>query len=69
MEKYHRCHRTNGFGVIVRLNNGYMPNGTIPHSTEYQRFAQRCANFVRSSGGAKISSSISRRLRLPSIGG
>lgn len=43
-----------GFGVIVRLNRGYYPNGTIPHSTEYENFAQRCANFVRNSRGAKI---------------
>jgi murein DD-endopeptidase MepM/ murein hydrolase activator NlpD len=43
-----------GFGVIVRLNRGYYPNGTIPHSSEYANFAQRCANFVRNSPGAKI---------------
>jgi hypothetical protein len=38
----------------VRLNNGYTPNGTIPHSGQYTDFAQRCANFVRSSAGARI---------------
>jgi hypothetical protein len=41
-------------GVIVRLNNGYHPNGTIPVSTRYADFARRCARFVESSPGAKI---------------
>ena len=43
-----------GFGIMVRLNNGYYPNGTIPHSSKYEGFAQRCAHFVRNSPGAKI---------------
>lgn len=43
-----------GFGVIVRLNRGYYPNGTIPHSSAYEKFAQRCANFVRNSRGANM---------------
>jgi hypothetical protein len=43
-----------GFGVMVRLNNGYHPNGTLPHSTHYQAFAQRCANFVNASSGCHI---------------
>lgn len=40
-----------GHGVIVRLNNGYSPNGTIPNSAYYSQFATRCANFVRASLG------------------
>ena len=43
-----------GLGVIVRLNYGYYGKGTIPHSSRYQDFAQRCANFVRSSQGCRI---------------
>ena len=40
-----------GFGVIVRLNNGYFPQGTVPLSTGYADFARRCANFVAASKG------------------
>ncbi len=36
---------------IVRLNNGYAPNGTIPRPEHYADFAQRCANFVAASQG------------------
>jgi hypothetical protein len=43
-----------GYGVIVRLNNGYHPEGTIPHPTQYEAFARRCGNFVRASKGAHI---------------
>lgn len=43
-----------GFGIIVRLNNGYEPNGTLPLSNRYREFAQRCANFVRNSKGCHI---------------
>lgn len=43
-----------GYGIIVRLNNGYEPNGTIPFSNRYAEFAARCANFVRSSAGCHI---------------
>jgi len=43
-----------GLGVIVRLNNGYGPTGTIPHSSQYDNFAQRCANWVAASKGAHI---------------
>jgi len=43
-----------GFGILARLNNGYEPNGTIPHSDRYERFAQRCANYVASSPGCRI---------------
>lgn len=41
-------------GVIVRLNHGYEPNGTLPHSSRYADFARRCANFVAASPGAHI---------------
>lgn len=40
-----------GLGVIVCLNNGYFPQGTLPLSSEYENFARRCANFVRASEG------------------
>ena len=40
-----------GLGVIVCLNNGYFPQGTLPLSSEYSNFARRCANFVRASEG------------------
>ncbi len=43
-----------GFGVIVRLNNGYNSDGTIPFSSQYDTFAAQCANFVRGSRGATI---------------
>ncbi|MEZ4737522.1 MAG: N-acetylmuramoyl-L-alanine amidase [Caldilineaceae bacterium] len=41
-------------GVICRLNNGYEPHGTIPHSSQYESFARRVANFVAVSRGCKI---------------
>ena len=40
-----------GLGVIVCLNNGYFPQGTLPLSSEYANFARRCANFVEASQG------------------
>ncbi|MGE5265381.1 MAG: N-acetylmuramoyl-L-alanine amidase, partial [Acidobacteriota bacterium] len=43
-----------GFGVIVRLNYGYNPDGTIPNSSQYDVFAQQCAAFVAGSRGAGI---------------
>jgi len=43
-----------GLGVIVRLNNGYHPGGTIPNQDKYADFAQRCANFAENSQGARI---------------
>ncbi len=43
-----------GLGVIVRLNNGYAPAGTLPFQRDYDAFAQRCANFVEASSGARI---------------
>lgn len=44
----------NGYGCIVRLNNGYGYDGTLPYQSQYQNFAQRCANFVNASPGAHI---------------
>lgn len=41
-------------GLIVRLNQSYGPNGTIPRQARYPEFAQRCANFVQNSQGASI---------------
>jgi N-acetyl-anhydromuramyl-L-alanine amidase AmpD len=43
-----------GIGVIVRLNNGYGSDGTIPDSTQYDTFAQKCAAYAAGSRGAKI---------------
>lgn len=43
-----------GFGVISRLNNGYHPGGTIPNSSQYAAFAQRCANVVQNSRGCRV---------------
>lgn len=40
-----------GFRVLVRLNNGYKPDGTIPSPSLYKSFAQRCANYVAASVG------------------
>jgi hypothetical protein len=42
----HRC--------IVRLNNGYGDQGTIPAPEHYADFAQRCAHFVEASPGCHI---------------
>ena len=46
-----------GLGVICRLNYSYegrTPNGTLPHSSRYEQFAQRCAAYVQASQGCKI---------------
>ncbi|MCB0165980.1 MAG: N-acetylmuramoyl-L-alanine amidase [Anaerolineae bacterium] len=43
-----------GLGVIVRLNQSYGANGTIPREERYPEFAQRVANFVAGSQGAHI---------------
>lgn len=34
------------YGVIVRLNHGYHPGGTLPESRHYDEFAQACARWV-----------------------
>ncbi len=49
-----------GYGVIVRLNNGYSTpasgsyRGTIPEQQHYQEFAVRCGDFVEHSLGCHI---------------
>ena len=43
-----------GLGVICRLNNGFPPDGSIPHASDYEHFARRVANFVAASSGCKI---------------
>jgi len=43
-----------GHGIIVRLNNGYYPNGTIPAAEGYDAFATRCAAFVDHSQGCHV---------------
>ncbi|MCB0191810.1 MAG: N-acetylmuramoyl-L-alanine amidase [Anaerolineae bacterium] len=43
-----------GLGVIVRLNQSYGSNGTIPREARYPEFSQRVANFVEDSKGAHI---------------
>lgn len=50
---YHRF-ADRGLGVIVRLNNGYEPAGTISHADRYSQFAASCAAFVRHSPGCHI---------------
>jgi len=44
-----------GFGILVRLNNGYGPvPGSIPYQKHYDQFAQRVANFVAHAPGAHV---------------
>ena len=43
-----------GLGIICRINHGYEPDGTIPHSSQYEQFARRVANFVDTSLGCHI---------------
>lgn len=43
-----------GYGVLVRLNNGYGTAGTIPPSYQYDEFAAHCSAFVQKSSGAHI---------------
>jgi hypothetical protein len=43
-----------GYGVIVRLNNGYEPAGTLPVRAKYGDFAQACAAYARDSKGCHI---------------
>ena len=42
---------TAGYGVIVRINNGYDSSGTLPNESQYDNFAQRCANYVQGTPG------------------
>jgi N-acetyl-anhydromuramyl-L-alanine amidase AmpD len=43
-----------GLTVIVRLNHGHYPQGTLPMSGDYGNFARRCANFVAASKGCHL---------------
>lgn len=43
-----------GLGIVARLNHGYEPEGTLPHSSLYEAFARRVANFVTTSRGCRI---------------
>ena len=47
----YRGFSNNGYGVIVRLNHGYEPNGTLPRQADVPAFAQRSANYVSRSPG------------------
>jgi hypothetical protein len=49
--KDYRPWSNQGYGIIVRLNNGYGSDGTLPYESEYANFAQRCANYVANSPG------------------
>ena len=42
-----------GFGVIARVNHGYEPDGTLPHSSQYEPFVRRVASFVATSRGCR----------------
>ncbi len=35
-----------GYGIVVRLNHGYYPSGTLPQSQTYDQFAATCAEWV-----------------------
>lgn len=39
---------------IVRLNNGWYPNGTIPLRADYPAYAKRCADFAARCRGVKV---------------
>jgi hypothetical protein len=43
-----------GYGVIIRLNHGYEPNGTLPVRAQYADFARACARYVQNSRGCHI---------------
>jgi hypothetical protein len=43
-----------GYGVIVRLNNGYGGAGTLPVQAKYADFARACAAYVQRSRGCHI---------------
>ena len=49
-----RQRNTGAHTVIVRLNHGYEPDGTLPTPDKYDAFARRCGNFARNSQGAHI---------------
>lgn len=43
-----------GHGMIVRLNHGYFPKGTLPFSLQYDAFAAACGNYAAGSQGVRI---------------
>ena len=43
-----------GHVPIIRLNNGYFPDGTVPQPERYQDFAARLARFVAASRGCSL---------------
>ncbi len=44
----------NGYGVIIRLNHGYEPSGTLPVRAKYADFARACARYIQNSQGCHI---------------
>jgi hypothetical protein len=43
-----------GFGVMMRLNNGWGEAGTLPVHTQYEGFADTCARYVELAEGCHI---------------
>jgi hypothetical protein len=43
-----------GFGVLMRLNNGWGKAGTLPVHTEYEGFADTCARYAALAEGCHI---------------
>ncbi len=43
-----------GFGVVVRLNNGYGDVGTLPEPSKYPQFAKAAATYVERSRGCNM---------------
>ncbi len=43
-----------GYGVMVRVNYGYNPKGTLPLARNYAAFAKRVGNMVERSSGCHI---------------
>ena len=41
----------NGYGVIVRINNGYGSSGTLPVQSQYGNWATRAKNYIAASSG------------------
>lgn len=35
-----------GYGIVLRLNNGYGSSGTLPPSSQYDAFARTCARYA-----------------------
>ncbi len=45
------AYSNNGYGVIVRVNNGYGSAGTLPFESQYGNWATRCKNYIAASSG------------------